>query len=79
MTTAESELELPAAEQRLLKSLLYGGSLAWVREEGLILDVLCDSINEKLYDRFSDTVLIAGERPEVIEDYSDDLKEMIPE
>ena len=72
-------LGLDAAEKRLLKCLLYGENLVWVREEGLILEVLCDSVNEKLFDRFDDTVLTMGERPEVIEDYIDDLKEMVAE
>ena len=72
-------LGLDAAEHRLLKCLLYGENLVWVREEGLILEVLCDSVNEKLFDRFDDTVLTMGERPEVIEDYIDDLKEMVAE
>lgn len=36
--------------------------------------VLCDSINEKLYDDFGDTVL-SGDPPEVLEDYIDEVKE----
>ena len=59
--------------------LLYGGGLSWVRQEGLLLSVLVDSINEKLYDSFQDTVLTLEDRPAVIEDYLDELKEMVPE
>ncbi len=73
------DLGLDTAELRILRCLLYGGSLAWVREEGLFSDVLCDSINEKLFDRFDDTVLTLGESPEVIEDYIEELKEMVPQ
>ena len=39
--------------------------------------VLVDSINEKLFDRFGDTVLLDDLRPEVIEDYAQELKEMM--
>lgn len=66
---------LSSAEYRLLQSLLYGGSTDWIRQEGLLLSVLLDSINEKLYDEFLDAVLDDG--PAVCEDYIDALKEMI--
>lgn len=68
---------LDEPEYRLLRCLLYGGGLGWVRDEGRLLSVLVDSINEKLFDEFSDSVLTPDEPPEIIEDYIDDLKEMI--
>lgn len=68
---------LPPAEYRLVHCLLYGGSLDWVRQEGLMLSVLTDSVNELLYDTFSDTVLTSEEPPELIGDYIDELKEMV--
>lgn len=78
------EAELPAAncplppqEYRLLRCLLYSGSLDWVRREGLMLSVLTDSINDLLFDLFSDTVLTSDEPPEILEDYIDELKEMV--
>lgn len=71
----ESPFDL--AEQRLLRALLYGGDLNWVQEEGQLLSVLVDSINEKLYDRFGDTILQSDPCPEVIEDYVGELKEMV--
>ena len=63
---------LDAAELRLLRALLVGGDLAWVRAEGLLLSVLVDGVNEKLYDDFEDTV-IEGEPPAVVLDYRDEL------
>ena len=66
---------LSGPEYRLLQSLLYGGSTAWVRQEGHMLSVLVDGINEKLYDTFLDSVL--DDTPALIEDYIDDLKEMV--
>lgn len=86
---AEAPPELPATppcvpaadsplsenEYRLLQGLLYGRSNAWVQAEGHLLSVLIDGINEKLYDTFLDTVV--DDTPAVIEDYIDDLKEMV--
>ena len=66
---------LDAAEYRLLQCLLYGGDRSWVRGEGYILSVLLDSINDKLYDVFLDSVLDEDGTP--LEDYLDELKEMV--
>lgn len=68
---------LEPAEYRLLQCLLYGGDLGWVQAEGRMLSVLCDSINEKLYDEFMDAVLTMEDSPAVLEDYTDELKEMV--
>ena len=65
---------LDAAELRLLRTLLDGGDLAWVRTERRMLSVLVDGINEKLYDDFADTV-IEGDPPAVVPDYQDELIE----
>ena len=64
-------------EYRLLQSLLYGRDYGWVRSSGLMLSVLVDGINDKLYDTFSDSILLGDDPPELIEDYIADLKEMI--
>ena len=64
-------------EYRLLQSLLYGRDYGWVRSSGLMLSVLVDGINDKLYDTFSDSVLLGDDPPELIEDSIADLKEMI--
>ena len=39
--------------------------------------MLVDSINETLYDTFADTVLTPDEPPEILEDYLEELKEMV--
>ena len=40
--------------------------------------MLVDGINDQLYDRFADTVLLwDGDRPAVIEDYLDELKGLV--
>lgn len=71
----QPDTPLAPAEVRLLQCLLYGGDTGWVRASGQLLSVLTDSINEKLYDTFGDTVLDEGSQ--VVEDYIDDLKEMV--
>ena len=65
-----------ASLSAFLRILLYGGDLqALLRERGLLLSMVADSINEKLFDRFSDTVLLFdGETPEPVEDYLEQLK-----
>ncbi len=73
-----NDTPLTQQECRFVRCLLYGGGLSWVRQEGLLLSVLVDSVNEKLYDTFQDTVLTMEDQPAVIEDYLDELKEMIP-
>lgn len=70
-----AETPLDPAEYRLMQCLLYGKDFSWVQSEGYMLSVLVDSINEKLYDTFMDSVL--DDTPELIEDYIEDLKEMI--
>jgi len=71
----DTDCPLTVPEYRLLQCLLYGGSLDWIRQEGYILSVLSDSINDKLYDVFMDSVL--DDTPALIEDYIEDLKEMV--
>jgi hypothetical protein len=61
-------------EYHFLQCLLYGKDWHWITGKGLMASLLIDSINEKLYDEFSDTVLTEGDGPELIEDYIDDLK-----
>lgn len=66
---------LSEPEYRLLHSLLYGEGIDWVHSQGYMLSVLVDGINEKLYDTFLDSVL--DDTPALMEDYIEDLKEMI--
>ena len=72
-----TQTPLSKEEYRLLQCLLYGRDYDWVQSSGLMLSVLVDSINEKLFDEFADSVLTLDSRPELIEDYIQDLKEMV--
>ncbi len=71
---ASESCPLNRAEYRLMKCLLYGSDTGWVQQEGMMESVLLDGINEKLYDIFQDSVV---EDAGIIEDYIDELKEMI--
>lgn len=72
--TAPGDCPLNAQEYRLMQCLLYGGDTGWIQREGLMESILLDSINEKLYDIFQDSV---AEDAGIVEDYIDELKEMI--
>lgn len=68
----------PDPETRLLRCLLSGQPYGWVRSQGLLLSVLVEQINERYYDRFADTVVDwEGDAPVLVEDYVNDLKEII--
>lgn len=82
VTPAEPPAESPAdplsAPQRaLLRRLLYGE--AAVLPPGQTVALLCDGINEALFDRFADTVvLFDGEAPCLAEDYIPALQALYP-
>lgn len=67
---------LTRAEMAILSALFDGGDVeATARSEGVMLSVAVDSINEKLFDEFGDTVIVfEGDLPVLIEDYIDDLR-----
>ena len=75
----EYDTGLTEAEIRYLRALLCGGDPgAALREAGALASVLVDSINEKLFDRFGDTVILYdGDAPEPIEDYAEELKGIV--
>lgn len=75
----EHVMGLSDMEYRFLRHLLYDGKQkAPFQANGLMLSVLIDGINEKLFDMFNDTVIgYEGDEPALIEDYKADLKGMI--
>ena len=72
--TLPGDCPLDKTQYRLMQNLLYGGDTSWVQREGKIVSVLLDSINEILYETFQDAVI---EDQQVVEDYIDELKEMV--
>ena len=75
----ENTTPLDSGEYLFMQALLYGGDhQAAARSVGSMPSVMADSINEKLYDIFADTVIeFDGDIPAVIEDYEEELKGMI--
>jgi hypothetical protein len=71
--------KLSTIEYEFMKCLLYGKNYNdLIKSNGIMLSVLIDSINEKLFDIFCDTVIIfEGDQPELIEDYEAELKVII--
>ena len=63
-----------------IRALLYGGDTESAAKScGKMPSILADSINEKLFDTFGDTVIdFSSDTPELIEDYTDELRQMIP-
>ena len=72
-------LPLDETETAVLRAILTGGDCAGAaRTGGRMLSVAVDSINEKLFDEFGDTVIYDdGTGPAVYEDYEEELKERI--
>lgn len=63
--------------QCLLYDKPYNDLLA---EKHIMLSVIADSINDKMFDIFGDTVIMFdGDKPEIIEDYAEELKGIIPQ
>ncbi|MGN0546417.1 MAG: TerB N-terminal domain-containing protein [Acutalibacteraceae bacterium] len=77
----QNDSPLDDTEYRFMQCLLYGRSYAQlIKDSGILLSVIADSVNEKLFDLIGDTAIIFdGDKPELIEDYIDELKGIISE
>lgn len=74
---AQSEnTELEPVFCKILKALILGQDADGIaRKNGIMLSLAVDKINDTFFDRFGDTVIIYdGDNPEIIEDYTEDLK-----
>lgn len=77
--TNSDEIHFNANEREILRAFLEGGSPKEIaKKQGSMLSVLIDSINEKLFEQFGDSVILYdGDEPELIEDYIPELKELL--
>lgn len=68
-------------EYAFLRALLYGQPYSDIlRANATTALLLSDGVNEKLFDLFGDTVIeFSGDEPVLIDDYTDELKERIPQ
>lgn len=76
---SENSTPLSPDEYEFMRMMLYGGDYGtFLRKKGLMLSVISDSVNEKLFDIFGDTVIeFEGETPLLIEDYTEELKGLV--
>ncbi|MBR2995335.1 MAG: TerB N-terminal domain-containing protein [Lachnospiraceae bacterium] len=79
---AESELIVPgldAVQVRILRMLLYGENPAeLIKESHLMPSITADAINEAFYDEIGDTVVLCeDDRLLLVDDYEEDLKELL--
>ena len=59
----------------LVKLIKNEGYKEFIKTKNIMLSIMIDSVNEKLYDVFGDTVIdFDGETPIIIEDYLEELK-----
>ena len=77
--TTPAPYGLTAIELELLQSLL--DDTPWEVPAGTSLDMLVDSINEKLFDLLGDTALefdgLVSGMPAIIDDYAEDVREAL--
>jgi hypothetical protein len=80
-TEQENSAGLNDVERLFMNCLLHGKAYNdLVQSNGLMLSVLIDKINERLFDVFGDTVIVDdGGKPALIEDYVEALKGIIKE
>lgn len=73
----QEQCELTQTEKEFLRLVLTGGDHKGLLKASRIMpQVMVESINQKLYDIFADTVL-EGDEPIAVEDYVPELKGMI--
>lgn len=71
----KDEWGLTEEEDRYLRCLLAGEDLSWLSQEGLMESILVDSINDHLFEFFSDTVIEPDPQARIVDDYRRDLAE----
>lgn len=81
-TSAEASVSssiLSEHQMNIVNLLLSGGSVSeYVSANHLMLSIEIDAINEAMYDEIGDTVIeFDGESPSLVEDYIEDIKEIL--
>lgn len=78
-TATENEWGLDSCEYEFLRLFLYGGDYkALLAKTNSMLSVVTDSVNDKLFDTFGDTVIdFSADEPTLVEDYEEELKGLI--
>ncbi len=50
---------------------------SYLKDNNLLLSVLVDTINEKLFDEFADNIMSCDDSAEIFEDYTQDVKQLL--
>ena len=78
---AEEQTDLPlnAVQIRILRCLLQGRDVsAIIKDDHLLPSIVADAINEALFDEIGDTVVeCEGDRLELVEDYIEDMEQLL--
>jgi hypothetical protein len=76
---AASGLGLDENEEQLLLALFSGQPYQdFLRQRHLLLSVVVDQINEKIFDEIGDAVIDCdGQKAEIVEDYRSDLADLL--
>lgn len=77
--SAASDLGLDENEEQLLLALFSGQPYQdFLRRRHLLLSVVVDQINEKIFDEIGDAVIDCdGQKAEIVEDYRSDLADLL--
>lgn len=77
--SAASDLGLDENEEQLLLALFSGQPYQdFLRQRHLLLSVVVDQINEKIFDEIGDAVIDCdGQKAEIVEDYRSDLADLL--
>ncbi len=69
---------LDSREKEFLRLMLTDGDIrSFAKNENIMLSMIADSVNEKLFDNFGDTVIeFDDDIPRIVEDYREELKEI---
>lgn len=77
--SAASDLGLDENEEQLLLALFFGQPYQdFLRQRHLLLSVVVDQINEKIFDEIGDAVIDCdGQKAKIVEDYRSDLADLL--
>lgn len=78
ITQSSDYVSLEKEEKEFIIALLYDGDPdAVAKKYGKLPSILSDSVNEKMFEHFSDNIIDFSENSlQIVEDYKDELKEM---
>lgn len=79
VNTADDQLTLSTDEREVLEMLLCHSDITdYIASHHLMVNVIVDNINEKLFDEIGDNVItFDGDQPVIVDDYIEDIEELL--